>query len=111
MPLIIIDVGLFHCIPIRKRQHVKNEILRVLKPNGYYILREFLRSKQHPALKPLFYVNSDEIIITKEKDLSRQQFPVWGFDLQQVKSIFSRDFRIVNKFYYKGFILVLMSKK
>lgn len=108
---VIVDVGLFHCIPIRQRTQVKNEISRILNSNGYFILREFLRSKQQPALKPLFYVNSDKIIITKKKDPLCQQFPVWGFDFQQIKRFFSRDFRIVNKFYYGGFILVLMSKK
>lgn len=107
----IVDFGLFHCIPIKKRKYVKSEILRVLKPKGFYIIREFFRPGDYPARRPLFYEDINLTGRTAERDPSRQQFPVWGFNFRQIINIFSGGFKIKNKFYFGNRILVLMSKR
>lgn len=107
---IIIDWGLFHCIPVRKRSCVKKEILRILKPGGYYIMRTFFCPKGHPARTPLFYESLDQTGRTKERDVSRQQFPVWGLNFCQIANIFSCGFMIKNKFYSGNRIITVISK-
>jgi len=39
---LVIDIGLFHCIPRNKRMFLKNEIFRVLKPGGFYYMNQHL---------------------------------------------------------------------
>jgi len=108
---VALDWGLFHCIPPQKRKYVKEEILRVLKKGGHYIMRVFFTPSGHPARDPLFYENLDQTGRSIKQDLSRQQFPVWGLNFRQISQIFSRDFIIKNKFYFGNRIIVAMLKK
>lgn len=106
----IVDIGLLHCVPPNGWESFKNEVFRVLKPRGYYYLREFHRQAIHPPDRPLFYENVDQTGRTyNERDQSRDQIPMWGFTLPQIRAIF-REFKIETELSIGNRILVLMSK-
>lgn len=107
----VIDWGLFHCILPEKRHCAIKEILRVLKPRGTYLMRAFDYPNSYSAKTPLFYENTDQTGRTKKRDLSREQFPVWGFSFRQIDHIFSRSCIIKNKFSCRKWIIVVMLKK
>lgn len=67
---LITDRSCFHHIPDAKRQHYADEIYRILKPNGFFIIRGASERRY-----PFFPVSKSEI----EKYFSHQQFHCGSF--------------------------------
>jgi SAM-dependent methyltransferase len=108
---LIVDVGLLHCIPPEGWEPFKREVFRILKVKGYYFLREYHRPSGYPPEKPLFYENVDQSGRTFfEKDITREQIPVWSFNIPQIRDFF-REYRIRAELYGPNRLLVLVSKE
>lgn len=108
---VVIDVGLFHCVPLNQRNQAIEEMIRVLKPGGYFIIREFVRPENHPVPKPLFYEYVDRAGRTIRRDRKHIQFPVWGFSFEQLRVIFQQQCFIEKVKYAGNRIILIMTKK
>ena len=93
---LVIDIGLFHCIPRNKRIFLRNEIFRVLKPGGYYYMNQHLLPPGSSLQKP------------KHK---KGRFIIWFFNFSLIRKIFAKKFLIVEKWKGCRRISALMLKK
>jgi len=91
---VIVDVGLLHSIPPDAWASYKKEAFRILKSKGYYFLRAFHRPLNYPPDKPILYENTDQTGRSYfERDLNKEQFPIWGFNIPQIRDFF-KEFKI-----------------
>ncbi|MDQ1281548.1 MAG: hypothetical protein QG670_2813 [Thermoproteota archaeon] len=91
---LIVDVGLLHSIPPDAWESYKKETNRILKPKGYYFLRSFHRPLNYPPDKPILYENTDQTGRSYfERDPNKEQFPIWGFNIPQIRDFF-KEFKI-----------------
>lgn len=107
---LILDIGLLHCTTPELRNIVKEELYRVIKENGYYLIFEFIRGEGSLYNKPIFYSYVNKKGKTRKKIPMQLQIPTWGFTLNDIRILFNPDFIIKECFYYLDRIVILMKK-
>jgi 2-polyprenyl-3-methyl-5-hydroxy-6-metoxy-1,4-benzoquinol methylase len=50
---LVLDIGCFHSLPTTHRSRYANNLARLLKPEGVFLLYTWLRSRQEPNAAPL----------------------------------------------------------
>ena len=92
---IVLDMMTSHFLKAKEREHLRNEVLRVLKPGGWYFFKSFLADqdmhvkrllKEHPADEPDAYIHPElgvyEHVWTEQ---SLHDFFAASFDIQKIE--------------------------
>lgn len=88
---------------------MRDELLRVLKERGYYILKVFR--------KPPLDSKMPSRVVSTTIDDKKIRFPIWWLNIEDIKRIFQRDFDFISINEYMGdiqtlgYIIAIMRKR